>query len=56
MVLSKLIKEKVVKKKLRVADVFYPQKSLGQESEWLSVSNAVSIFPGVMALSPITRG
>lgn len=27
------IKEKVVKKKPRVADVFYPQKSPGQESE-----------------------
>jgi len=28
----KIVKENLVKKKLRIADVFLPQKSLGQES------------------------
>ena len=52
----KTIKEELVKKTVRVADVFYPPKSLGQESGELSVGNAVGIFPRVMALSPIPRG
>ena len=50
------MKEKIVKQRLGVADAFCAQNSLGQESEELSLSNAVSIFPRVRALSPITRG
>lgn len=56
MVLETIMKEKLVSKKLGVADVSLPQNSPGQESEELSPGNAVSISRRVTALTPTTRG